>query len=278
MVVSDLHCGCRAGLYPCDDNDLIFDMGMKYVPSNFQTELTGGWNTFWNEFVPEATRDEPYFLVVNGDGIDGAHHNSKTQISQNHADQKRIAKKILAPILNRRECVGLHWIRGTEAHVGQSAEMEETLAEELDAVRDKYQQHSQYTKWLRVGGDKGALIHFAHHIGTTGRTHYETSAVMAELGEMWVEAARWGNESADIVVRSHRHRNIEVRAPSRKGYTIGIVTPAWQGKTPFTQKIPGGRQSEPQFGGIVIRQGNLDHYTRSFVVGVEREPETVLCI
>jgi hypothetical protein len=31
------------------------------------------------------------------------------------------------------------------------------------------------------------------------------------------------------------------------------VTPCWQGKTPFVWKIPGGRLSTPQFGGIVIR-------------------------
>ena len=98
---------------------------------------------------------------------------------------------------------------------------------------------------------------------------------MAELGEMYVEAGRWGNESADVIVRSHRHRYIEIRVPSAHGYTIGAVTPGWQGPTSFTRKIAGGRMAEPQAGGIIIRQGDEDLYTRSFVVGMSREQEIV---
>jgi len=51
-----------------------------------------------------------------------------------------------------------------------------------------------------------------------------------------------------------------------------IVTPAWQGKTPFTWKIPGARISEPHFGGCLIRVNEegrwyADHYVKS----LERE-------
>lgn len=277
VVLSDLHCGCRMGLYPCDDTRVIFDEGMGYIPSPFQREIWCVWNTFHDEFVPEATRDEDYYLVINGDGLDGEHHKNKTHISNNHVDQRRIAEAILKPILSRPKCKGLLWYRGTEAHVGASGENEETLAENLDARKSHTGQHSSYTGWVRLGGPDGAMIHFAHHIGTTGRTHYETSAVMGEIGEMYVEAGRWGKTPADIIVRSHRHRCIGVWVPSKRGFTTGLVTPAWQGKTPFTQRIPGGRQSEPQVGGIVIRQGDYDHYARPFVVGVEREPEVLLC-
>jgi hypothetical protein len=46
--------------------------------------------------------------------------------------------------------------------------------------------------------------------------------------------------------------------------------------TPFVFKIPGGRQSEPQFGGIVIRQGDEEFYERSWVKSLERPTEVVL--
>ena len=83
------------------------------------------------------------------------------------------------------------------------------------------------------------------------------------------------NGCVAVVGNSHRHRYIEVRAPSRHGYTIGLTTPGWQGPTPFTRKIAGGRQSEPQVGGILIRQGDVDLYTRAFVVGMSRESEII---
>jgi len=277
VVVSDLHCGCRAGLYPCDlEDDLLFDMGVIYRPSNLQKEMWEAWLKFWQEFVPEATRNEDYVFVLNGDGLDGRHHDSVTQISQNLADQKKIAKAILKPILKKEKCKSFYWIRGTEAHSGASSELEESLAEDLEAIRDSKSQYSRDTMWLRLGGKSGALVHFAHTIGTTSRTAYETSAVMAELTEQYVESGRWLHPAADITVRSHRHRFVEVRVPSARGYTIGTVTPGWQGPTPFTRRLAGGRQSEPQFGGVVIRQGDHDHYTRSFVVSVEREPEVVV--
>jgi hypothetical protein len=42
------------------------------------------------------------------------------------------------------------------------------------------------------------------------------------------------------------------------------------GKTPFAWKVPGARISEPQFGGIVIRQGDEEHYYRRKVWSVDR--------
>jgi hypothetical protein len=277
VVLSDLHSGCRSSLYPID-TEILLDEGMVYKPTAFQHELWIVWRRFHDEFVPEATRDEDYVLAINGDIVDGDHHRSKTQISKNTNDQALIAEALLWPLVNQPKCKGLLVFRGTEAHVGSSAEHEESIAKTLGALKNDKGQHSSYTGWVRLGGPDGALCHFAHHIGTTGRTHYETSAIMCEIGEMYVEAGRWGYAPADILVRSHRHRSIGVWCPSKRGFTTGLTTPAWQGKTPFSQKIPGGRQSEPQIGGVVIRQGDYDHYARPFVVGIEREKERVLCI
>jgi hypothetical protein len=277
VVVSDLHCGCRYALYPCDQwETLQLQAGAVYKPSLFQFELWDIWKEFWEKAVPEFTHREDYVLVINGDGVDGRHHNSTTQISQNLADQFKIARAVLSPIIKLKHCRGLYWIGGTEAHVGQSSENEETLAQSLGAIPDSMGQYVRQTMWLKIGGEKGCLVHLAHHIGTTGSTHYETSAVMKELAEQFSLAGRWNNRPADIVVRSHRHTCCEVRVPTARGYGISVVTPGFQGKTPFSTKIPGGRQSEPQIGGLVIRQGDFDHYTRLFVKCMPREQEVVI--
>ena len=238
------------------------------MPSKFQLKLWAYWREFWDDWVPEFCRGEPFAVVHNGDCIDGVHHNSTTQISQNIEDQLSLAYDIMRPVVEA--CEGRYYhIRGTEAHVGKSGVYEEQLAKRLGAIPNQEGQYARYELWKRVGS---ALVHCLHHIGTTGSAAHEASAVNAELTASYVEAARWGNEPPDYVVRSHRHRSIAVDIDSAKGYAAAIVTPAWQGRTPFVWKIPGGRVQQPQFGGIGIRQGDVEHYYRRKVWSLSRGP------
>lgn len=269
VVISDTHCGCRLGLCP---PDIRLDDGGFYRPSEFQQEMWGLWNQFWNDWVPQVTRGEPYDVVHNGDCIDGVHHNSTTQVSHNIEDQLRIALAVMEPIVATCTALGgrFYSVRGTAAHVGQSSVYEEQLAKQLGAVPNHVGQYSRYDLWKRVGD---ALVHLMHHVGTTSSSAHEASAVNAELTAEYVEAARWRREPPDFVVRSHRHRSIAVDLNSAKGYAAAIVTPGWQGKTPFAWKVAGARISEPQFGGIVIRHGDEEFYYRRRVWSVGRSEE-----
>ena len=271
IVVSDTHCGCRLGLHP--DQPSRLDGGGQYVPSDFQRQMWHLWREFWDVWVPEVTKGEPYDLVHNGDAIDGVHHRSTTQVSQNIEDQVRIAEAALRPEVDRCLSTGgtYYHIRGTEAHVGQSGEYEERLARNLGAKPNSESQYARFDLWKRVNGT--CLVHLLHHIGTTSSAAHEASAVNAELTAEYVEAARWNREPPDFIVRSHRHRSIAVDLNSAKGYAAAIVTPAWQGKTPFVWKVPGARVSEPQFGGIVIRAGDEEHYYRRKVWSIGRSLE-----
>ena len=268
VVISDTHSGCRLALVP--PQGVKLDDGGEYKPSEFQRGLWGYWRTFWDEFVPEATRGEPFAVVHNGDAIDGVHHNSTTQISHNLEDQQEIAYALLKPIVEL--CEGRYYhIRGTEAHVGKSAREEEALAKRLNAIPNKEGQYARYDLWKNVGD---RLVHLLHHIGTTGSAAYEATAVHKELIEEYNEAARWDKRVPDCIVRSHRHRNLEITIPTRKGKAIAVVTPCWQGKTPFAWKIPGARLSLPQFGGIVIRVAHDEMFVRSYVeTPAQPEPE-----
>ena len=270
VVISDTHCGCRLGL--CSDDGIKLDDGGEYKPSKLQKKIYSYWQEFWHEWVPKATQGEPFTVVHNGDAIDGTHHSSTTQISHNIEDQVALAEKLLKPVV--AACDGRYYhIRGTEAHVGKSATYEERLAKSLGAIPNEEGQHARYDLWLRVNK---ALVHLLHHIGTSGSQAYEGTAVNKELVESFIEAGRWGVEPPQCIVRSHRHRNFEIRIPTRDINSIAVVTPAWQGKTPFTWKIAGARLSQPQFGGILLRQRpGEDFYVRSFVKSIDRSKEEV---
>lgn len=249
VYISDTHCGCGMAICP---PTVLLDDGGEYRPSKLQKKIFNMWNEFWEEFIPEATHGEPYIVVHNGDAIDGVHHNSVTQITHNLETQVEIAYKLLKPLVEK--CEGRYYhIRGTEAHVGKSAQHEEALAKKLGAIPNEEGQHARYDLRLEMGN---ALIHSLHHVGSTGSQAYEATAVHKELTEMFIEAARWGHRPPDVMVRSHRHRLIKISIPTNNTMAQAVVTPCWQGKTPFAWKIPGARLATPQFGGIVVSCAN----------------------
>lgn len=233
------------------------------------------WRWFWDEWVPRKTREEPWILAVNGDALDGVHHDSVTQVSHNLGDQARIAEACLKPIITRPECRAYFHIRGTEAHVGASAQEEERLARTLGAIPNEKGQHARYDLWLKLDHERG-LLHLAHHIGTAGSLHYESTALMRELAEAITEAGRWGHQPPDVVIRSHRHRHAEVRLFGQRGFMTVCTTPAWQLKTPFTYKVAGARQAAAQIGGTLVRSGDEDTYTRHQVWPIQRSREEVV--
>ncbi len=265
VVVSDLHVGCQLGI--CPPRGYKAEGGM-YVPSDWQKQLLKMWNRFWKVEVPTMTKGEPYDVVVNGDIVDGVHHNSVTQWTHNLADQAGAAIELLQPIRDNIEG-RFYVVRGTEAHVGQSGSSEEQIARELKANRTKEGQFSRYELWKKL---KGGLIHFTHHIGTTSASAYEGTAVYKELVEAFVEAGRWGERPPDCIVRSHRHRHFCCEIATVGGKATSCVTPSWQGKTPFAYKIAGARQTQPQFGGLVLSWSNSEKfiYERHRVWRLER--------
>jgi hypothetical protein len=123
---------------------------------------------------------------------------------------------------------------------------------------------------------KHALIHITHHIGTSGCLAYESTALSRELSEAYVEAGRWGLEPPDVIVRSHRHRNTEVRIQTKKGFCTVCSTAGWQLKTPLTYRIAGARTGTPQIGGTVVRVGDRDTYTRHCIWTIGRPSEVTL--
>src|SRR6476619_2465949 len=130
VVISDLHAGCRMAL--CPPQGASLDNGGRYMPSALQMKLWAIWREFWDTWVPTATKGEPFAVVVNGDVVDGVHHNSTTQISHDLQDQAGIAYELLSPVVDL--CDGQFFcVRGTDAHVGQSGVDEEKLAQRLGA-------------------------------------------------------------------------------------------------------------------------------------------------
>jgi len=270
VVVSDTHCGCELGL--CPPQGAARSGGGRYTPSKFQRWLWRLWrDEFWGKFVPIATAGEPYVVVFNGDAIDGRHHNATTLITGNIAEQSRIFIDCMKAVLTSK-CTAVYMTAGTEVHTGLNDEWVEPLARELGVVPDKTGRFIRPELYLRLGtkGRHQSLVHVAHHIGSSGVTAYETTAPHRELVEAMQNAARWREEVPTVICRSHRHIPVETRMMTANGYATAVVTGCWQGKTPFVYRLMSGRVAPPQFGGLVIRSGDIDTFTRSAVWSLKR--------
>lgn len=239
--ISDTHFGSQYSICP---PKVKLDAGGFYTPSVIQRKLWTYWEDFW-EWTYDHLDGAPFVLAHIGDVIDGQHHGSVDTVSGNLEDQTDIAVNALKPHVNKAH--KYFQIRGTEAHSGKSAQEEEAIAKALGAERDKETgAYSRYELTIKFGPE---IVHFAHHIGTTTSTAYESSALMREIATAFVESGQWGVPPATIYVRGHRHRYMEVKA--RK--TRIVVCPGWQAKTPWVHRID--RLRVPQFGGLIIRLG-----------------------
>jgi len=110
-------------------------------------------------------------------------------------------------------------------------------------------QLSRNELWIRVGH---GLLNILHHIGAASSLASEPGAVAREYMEHVGSAVKAGYPPADLIVRAHRHKPIEVRWPRKGCRTGGVVTAGWQLKTPFAWKLAGVRTRATDVGGLVI--------------------------
>lgn len=278
VVTSDQHIGCQLGLCP---PEVTLDGQGIYQHSKLQKIVWKKWLYFWNEFVPHVTKGEDFIWVNNGDAIDGIHHNAVSQITHNITDQVKIAEQVFSTIVNNPKCKGVYFLRGTSAHVGESGQNEEMLAKNIGAVPEFPDNefnpiYARNELFLRFGDNK-TLVHFTHHIGATGSMAYESTAPHKEMIEMYTEAGRWGVEPPAVLLRSHRHRFYLNTIASKNMNSLVVITPGWQMKTSFVYKGLGGRTSQPQIGGVVLREGDeVPVYVRHKIWDLDRPREVVV--
>jgi len=266
-IVSDLHVGSSIGLCPAEG--LAMDEGGEYKPSAKQKSVAEAWINFFKLANKIGKRAARRILVVNGDLVDGFHHNTVALATNNIQAQEAGAAAILQRV--KQDFDQIYVVRGTEAHTQPGAQSDERIAESIDAVTTDEGKRSWWQLWLDVDG---MIFNIAHHVGTTSSAAYESSAPMRELVASLVEAAQWGQQLPDVVVRSHRHRYIRVATPSLRGEIQIVVTPGWQLRTPYIERIDRFRM--PHIGGVnfVVENNQCQIYPKIYPMKVQ-EPVKV---
>jgi UDP-2,3-diacylglucosamine pyrophosphatase LpxH len=259
VVISDTHIGSSLAIMPVG----VTVNGEYVTMSVIQKQLHRFWNEFW-DWTYARLNGEPFVLVHNGDVIDGEHHQSKENITNQFSVQVGMAEELLKPHVDKS--VGFYCIRGTEAHSGKSAEYEEIIAKHLGAI--KCEETGAYTRYQMFAELGNQLIDFSHHIGTSSAHAYKSSPAMRVMAASFATAGEWGLRVPNILIRGHSHDYVEVKRPNCRV----VVCPSWQAKTAFVWRVD--TAVTPVIGGLIIREGSEGVHIREKIFTVKR-PDAV---
>lgn len=253
-VTSDQHTGSTVALCP---PRIALDDGGAYEASKAQRWLWQSWQAFWAR--ADAVRQEhdaDLFTVFNGDAVDGNHHGTTQILSGNPNAQAAVWTESIKPVLDLKP-EKMFFVRGTDAHVGQSAASEERIADGLR--RDKRpvvgdEARGTASWWHLPMEIQGIRLDFAHH-GRVGTRPWTKPNVTANLAaEIFYDHAANGLPHPHLAVRSHMHQWVDThdQHPTRV-----IQLAAWQLATSFIHRIAPGKLAD--VGGIliVIRNGEM---------------------
>lgn len=247
-VTSDQHCGGTTALCP---DKVSLDDGGEYHASKAQRWLFQCWKDFWKEVERKRAKEKgaKLYQVFNGDIVDGAHHKTTQILSENPNAQAAVVNAAMSvPLSLKPDKIIV--VRGTEAHVGQSASAEERIADGLfrdkrPIVRDP---DTDSASWWHFRAElNGHLIDITHHGRTGQREHTRMSAASLHAHDIFLSHAKRGERHPDLAIRAHYHRfnDSHDACPTRV-----ITSGAFQLKTGFVHKV--AADSIADVGGFII--------------------------
>jgi hypothetical protein len=259
VACGDIHAGSTQAISPKDG--ILLDDGGCLTPNDLQRQLYRWWRNCWDEAYPrllDLYKPDKQTLVLNGDLVDGVHHNSP-QIAPLVGQHFRAAHELLkdGPLVHKPDF--LHMIRGTESHVGRAGEIEEGLARTLNAegVSVVYDpdtgQASSY--WRRPLID-GVLFDLRHHGRMGQRAHTRGPYSRWYAQDIELEHRLDNERPPDVAMRSHLHK-YEDSGRAHRWTTRAVQLPCWQAMTSYAHRITAESLSDVGVVVFPIRDGAL---------------------
>lgn len=208
VVISDTHCGSRAGLTP---PEWQFPKGHDHDREKFRREQ----QIMWDWYVSCAQCLAPVdILVCNGDMIDGKGDKSggTEQLTTDRRQQVAMAAECIAAMKPRNVVL----IYGTAYHTGADEDWEAVLGDRIKVL--KIGGH----EWVKVAG---VMFDFKHKTSRSVIPHGRLTGPMraALWNALWAE--RGIEPRADVIIRSHAHFFVH----GGDGHRLVMITPCLQG-------------------------------------------------
>lgn len=254
-VVSDVHAGGTTALCP---DKILLDDGGEYHASKAQRWLFQCWREYWERIAEKrAELKAELYVVFNGDAVEGDHHHT-TQIMSANPNAQAAAWNAAASVPLALKPDRIVVIRGTAAHVGNSASAEERIADGFR--RDKRpiisESESGTASWWHWRPElQGVRLDFTHH-GRMGRLpRTRGSNLVLYAFDILDEHAQDGHAPPHLCFRAHNHKRGDTGTACRVRV---VATGAWQLGTEHVKKV--APDSLADIGGAyaVIDRGEYD--------------------
>jgi len=249
-AVGDLHIGSTVGLCP---RHVELDDGGTYEASKSQRFLYECWLDYWQQVKDRKRKHTRVVALLNGDLCDRNRYSQYQLVTINRAVIQRMMLDVLEPVLDIADAIIV--VRGTEAHVGGSSEMEEWLAADIDAVGDDHFGTASW--WCWEAALEGVNVVAAHHPGTNsgrpwtrgGGANRAAAIVMDNYyGETW---------QPDLAIFNHVHHNEDsfdnhpVRAIFNRSFSLRTAYDHRSGRS-LQASVIGGLIAEIKDGALEI--------------------------
>lgn len=245
--VGDIHAGSSVAISP---PVIPLDDGGEYHASKAQLWLYQNWLAYWKRVdeVRKAANADLY-IILNGDAVDGDHHNTSQLISRNPGAQYTVLADLLkTPLALKPDQV--YVVRGTEAHVGHSASHEEGIANGL--MRDKRpiigDPDTGTSSWWHLRMDvHNTRLDVTHHGRTGMREHTRAGIASLHAHDILLSHVKSNDQPPNLCLRAHFHRFND----SNDACSVRVVTNgAWQLKTGYVHAKHA--DSLADIGGLII--------------------------
>lgn len=246
-VISDMQVGSTMALAPSKWN--LHDGGTFHA-SPAQMIIHRQWvhsAKQVKDVLADGRNRKRLVLVLNGEPIDGDHHDTPQIVTKNRTEQIDMAVSLLDEWMQvveyepkRGDCMYL--VRGTSAH--ERGEHIERIGRDLDGVVPYRKDSSTLTKDGRYHWQKlrrtvnGKLFNVTHHGFSRGSRAWSTeNAIYNTLKSAYFTALDYGYEAADFYIRSHKHVLTVAEYHGRNKTLHGVQTPCFQLKTHFCNQV-----------------------------------------
>lgn len=251
VFFADTHINSKTAI--CGPN-IIDDDGALYQQNLIQQWLWHNWLKCIDE-IKTITKKYYTTVIFDGDIVDLDDKNrSKQIISRIPITILRMADQVILPLIELADRT--FFVRGTEAHVGQSGWIEEMMAERYEAEPNTA--FGQSSWWHLRAEFAEVKFDIAHHYSTGTLPHTYAHGIARLVQATRLNYTDWGEPPPDVLVRAHRHKHVETGTTFS---TRGVSLPCWQFHNAYLYRI--GKENDiPHIGAVVMicNKGIVEKY------------------
>lgn len=229
VCISDLHCGGTTAIFP--DYKMDFTLNGKKSYNHTPTiEQKAMYRHLMKsaKIIKERAKGKQIAVRVNGDVIEGSHHNTVEVVSTFPQHHIEIFKEVFDEFLSElgfsvKNGDILIFTSGTEAH---------TTWIDNEVVQLYSHFGAEFYDELKTVVN-GRLLWFTHHGANGGNGHNEGNAYHNWLKSIYFNSLKEKQRPPDVVVSSHFHKSISDVYVQDWHYMYGFLLPSYQMKTRY---------------------------------------------